>query len=195
MRVTCENCDERFSSTGLRVHIGKNKECGAYYGPRFKEMKRITKVDKIRRFRAKHGTQKELERQRAAYQANPDKRKRGSRKRAQEKKNDSNANNAKYISETAFGPEFVCICCHGGYFENQVVELNEKRRNQINSELLKNSCDPENEDFPFYDPRDEGKQFVCKNCFTTMSKKKKMPAISVKNGLTVEKLPSAQPLV
>lgn len=55
--------------------------------------------------------------------------------------------------------------------------------------ILSDSCSFEDESYPFYDPADIGRQFVCKNCFGIMKKEMRMPPSSIMNGLTVEKMP------
>ena len=48
---------------------------------------------------------------------------------------------SKYHRDIEFGPEFVCICCHGAFFEDQVFVLTDKREGKIDPELMKKSCD------------------------------------------------------
>ena len=67
------------------------------------------------------------------------------------------------------------------------TESEKKKPNK--ARCLDASCKFENEKFSLYDPKNEGKKYVCKNCFKIMSKQKKMPPLSIKNNLDVEALP------
>ena len=126
-------------------------------------MKKEEKKQRNKRYIEEHGTEK-LRRQREAYANNPQEKikksqyynenqptmSKASRERAQAKKNDSDANLEKYEKETSFGPEFVCICCHKGLFENQVLEFNKKRESQICQDVLEKSCQKtKNNLYPF----------------------------------------------
>ena len=75
------------------------------------------------------------------YQNNKVKMREMARDKARALKYDSETYMAKYVKSIEFGPEFVCICCHGGFFEDQVLAFNEKRKNKIGSELNKRSCE------------------------------------------------------
>ena len=110
------------------------------------------------------------------------------RKKAQALKRDSDANMAKYQKSIEFGPEFVCISCQGGFFEDQVLVFSDKRENKIGPHLLGESCDFEEIEKNCYDPRNKGRFFICKSCFRDLTKKKQIPKKSIKNGLTVEAL-------
>ena len=69
-----------------------------------------------------------------------------------------------------------------------MLEFIKKRQDKID-QILADSCDFEDKSYPFFDPEDKGRHFICKKCFTIMDKQKKMPPSSIKNELTVEKLP------
>lgn len=152
------------------------------------ENQRQNQNRKKKKYREKYGRSEELMRMREEYSKNPERQREASRQRAQNKKRDSSANLEQYTKETTFGPEFVCICCHKGLFENQVLEFNDKRKSQISPYIFKASCKPVDKSSPFNDPMGLDRKFVCKDCFKKM-KKKIMPASSVMNGLHVERLP------
>ena len=122
------------------------------------------------------------------YQNNKDKLRKEARDKARAKKYDSDANMAKYEKSIEFGPEFVCVCCHGGFFEDQMLSLTDKRKIKIGSELIDKSCEIRKIREKCYDPRNKGRLFVCKTCFNDMTNKKDMPKRSIKNDLTVDDL-------
>ena len=145
-------------------HISHRVDCKAFYGPRFEQMK----YDQTQRSR-----QKNLERNRNTYE---------------EKKKDSDANLELFFTQTEVGPEFVCICCHSSLDENEVLEFTETREEKIGPDLFKDCCVKKPD---FYDPRGKGRYFICKYCFTHMTKKKTMPNRCINNGLTVEDIPES----
>ena len=79
------------------------------------------------------------------YQNNKEKLRKKARDKARDKaralRYDSEANMSKYKKSIEFGPEFVCVCCHGGFFEEQVWVLTEKRVEKIGPDLMKDSCE------------------------------------------------------
>ena len=83
-QVKCEFCKKLFSKSSILVHIGKNESCKSHYGNRFDELKRKKNNEKMQRSRKKHGTEKELKRQRELY-AQDSKKKEKKRQRFQEK--------------------------------------------------------------------------------------------------------------
>ena len=83
-QVKCEFCKKLFSKSSILVHIGKNESCKSHYGNRFNELKRKKNKEKMQRSRKKHGTEKELKRQRELY-AQDSKKKEKKRQRFQEK--------------------------------------------------------------------------------------------------------------
>ena len=143
------------------IHISRNEACKTFYGQRFDEMKEVNKKGWMPKFRAKIGKENTniLQRKRyhdgdkdtrkQYYEENRESLSKASRERAQSKRNDSNCNKAAFERDTEFGPEFICICCHGAYFEKDVYELTEKRRNAIKQDVLKKWCE-ENDNFQFY---------------------------------------------
>ena len=42
---SCENCKKRYPKSSILKHIGKNKECKTFYGPRFNEMKKLNATE------------------------------------------------------------------------------------------------------------------------------------------------------
>ena len=67
---SCENCEEIYPTSSLLKHIGKNKECKAFYGPRFHEMKKQQATDRKARWRqnmSKKDKKKLLKNQRQQY--------------------------------------------------------------------------------------------------------------------------------
>ena len=105
-----------------------------------KEQKRIKKQKQ----RKRKGTEKELKNQRAAYSANPIKRKKKQeratnhyhenrevlskqyRDKAREARNCSGTNDAKYREGIKLGPLFICACCHGALFKENVKIFTDK---------------------------------------------------------------------
>ena len=178
--VICEGCNKEFTTVTLLKHISHKPSCKTFYGARFEQMKqrehdrRHTKEKRRtwkQKSREKLGTKKELENKRKSYE---------------KQKKDSDANLKKFYQETEFGPEFICVCCHAMLDENQTLELTDERKRRIGKALLKDCCEIRND---FYDPRGNGRFFICKYCYEKMAKEKKMPNRSIKNGLTVEELP------
>ena len=201
--MTCEGCLVSFLKVSLLRHIAHSKKCKEFYGPRFTDMKKQKKNEGQREFRKKKGREEELKKKRekhannpknqraydkAYYQKHKQKKQKNARDKAANLKKDSNANMEKYEKSKQFGPEFVCICCHGGLFEDQVLVLTEKRSNRIGPELMKKSCTVEEIEQNWYDPRDMGRLFICKSCYRDLTKKKIIPKRSIKNGLLVEAL-------
>ena len=82
--VECEFCKKKISKSSILVHIGKNESCKSHYGNRFYELKRKKNNEKMQRSRKKHGTEKELKRQRELY-AQDSKKKEKKRQNFQEK--------------------------------------------------------------------------------------------------------------
>ena len=136
---TCENCKKEFPAKSLLIHIAKRKDCKAYYGIRYNVMKEENQKEWKTRSRSKIGKDEVNRQQRqdyhegnkgkkqVYYQQNRESLKKISRERAQSKRNDSNANQAVFENDIKFGPEFICICCHGGFFEKEVYDLTEKK--------------------------------------------------------------------
>ena len=149
-----------------------------------KERKRITK----QRSRQRIGTKKELESQRKSYQTNSHRKnyKKKCYEKEKEKKYDSALNHAKFHEAIKYGPIFICVCCQKGLFKEQVKILTEKLKKNIKPEVLEDSCDFNEERM---DPLRQNNDYVCHNCYQVMSKNKKVPKLSVKNGLFVEKIP------
>ena len=80
---------------------------------------------------------KKKEKSRAYFKQNKESLSKAARERAQLRKTDSNTNQAMFEKDTEFGPKFICICCHGAYFEKDVYELTEKRRGQSSQKFLR----------------------------------------------------------
>ena len=57
------------------------------------------------------------------------------KEKAERKKNDSDACLMQFEKDTQFGPEFVCVCCHAGLFEKQVLEFTDERKNKVGEDL------------------------------------------------------------
>ena len=198
--VLCENCSKTMLKTSLLRHIGKAKKCKKFYGPRFTEMKKEKKKQGKIKLRQKYGREsreKELKKMRekyannsenkkAYYQKNREKLRKNAKDKAVSLRNDSNANMEKYNNSLEFGPEFACICCHGGFFEDQVWVLTSKRETKIGPDLMEKSCDKDEIKTNWYDPKNKDRLYLCKTCFTHLTKKKQIPKRSIKNDLTVE---------
>ena len=132
--------------------------------------------------------EKYRKRGRKHYQKNKEKLRKDARDKARALRYDSAANMAKYEKSIEFGPEFVCVCCHGGFFEEQVLVLTDKRKKKIGNELMGRSFEIKEIRENWYDPRNKGRFFLCKSCYRDLIKKRDMPKRSIKNHLTVEAL-------
>ena len=115
---------------------------------------------------------------------------------------------ANFKKETKDGPSFVCVCCHRLLFKKGVHELNPKK-----IILLFNNCDPalilkatnqkitiemqdeavkENQGIMHQTQEEKINKeilYMCCNCFSTLTRKKKCPRISVSNGLELDEQP------
>ena len=95
-KISCENCKKSFEPKYILIHIGRNKLCKAFYGPKFAELKKKQNRQKVQRFRAKPGNyQKELESKRKSYSRGLEKKnqkKQYYQKVSEEKKKDSALN-------------------------------------------------------------------------------------------------------
>ena len=140
----CENCNQRETQATLLKHISHRPDCKAFYGPRFEEMKLNEQKKRSDCMRNNYNI----------------------------KKKDSDANLTLYHQDIEYGPEFVCISCHSGLFENEVLELTDQRRQKIDPKLFDKCCVQKPD---FYDPRGKGGFFLCKYCFNCMTKKGTMP--------------------
>ena len=69
--IQCENCKYRFAPNSILKHIGSQKPCRSFYGPKFSEMKRENNKKKMQKYREKYGTGEELDRQIELYASNP----------------------------------------------------------------------------------------------------------------------------
>ena len=98
---------------------------------------------------------------------------------------DSAWNHLQYKKAIQFGLIFVCVCCHSGLFQRGVKIFTEKLKSKIDPKVLKSSCIFSE---ALMDPLDEKNFYVCHNCYSVM-RKNKMPKVSVKNGLDVDKIP------
>ena len=67
----CESCKRIFASNSILKHIGIQKSCRSFYGPKFSEMKRENNKKKLQKYRDKYGTGEELDRQIESYSSNP----------------------------------------------------------------------------------------------------------------------------
>ena len=132
--------------------------------------------------------EKYRKRKKIHYKKNKEKLRKDARDKARALRYDSDANMAKYKKSIEFGPEFVCVCCHGGFFEEQVLVLTDKRKKKIGNELMGRSFEIKEIRENWYDPRNKGRFFLCKSCYRDLIKKKQMPKRSIKNDLTVEAL-------
>ena len=132
--------------------------------------------------------EKYRKRNRIHYKKNKEQLRKDARDKARALRYDSAANMAKYKKSIEFGPEFVCVCCHGGFFEEQVLVLTDKRKKKIGNELICLSFEIKEIRENCYDPRNKGRYFLCKSCYRDLIKKKQMPKRSIKNDLTVETL-------
>ena len=73
--VNCDLCKKSFSKEAILKHIGKNKACKEFYGPRFKEMKKEKERNRKAKNRAKLSLKdhnKLLKRQRIKYAQDPE---------------------------------------------------------------------------------------------------------------------------
>ena len=144
---------------------------------------------KVQRFRAKpENYQQELASKRESYNKGTekkDKKKQYYQKVSAARKKDSAWNHLQYKKAIQFGPIFVCVCCHSGLFQRGVKIFTEKLKSKIDPKVLKSSCIFSEE---LMDPLDEKNFYVCHNCYSVM-RKNKMPKVSVKNGLDVDKIP------
>ena len=86
--------------------------------------------------------------------------------------------------EIQFGPIYPCNICHRTFTRNGVLELSEKYISKLNSKCS-----------GLYQTVAEGKvfmndkQYICLTCNRWLMHKQKIPPLSVKNGLTIEKIP------
>ena len=178
--VSCESCDKSFKL--LLVHLGKVQKCKNFYGPARLDLIRLDlmkkKKDLMKKVKKKVNSK--------YYEKNREKILGARKRKNMEAMKNSDSNRAKFDRAMQFGPEFVCVCCHNGRFENEVHEFVDKRQTNIKPKIIEASCIFEG---AFDDPRKKGVSYVCKNCYTVMAKKKTMPTQSVKNGLFLDEIP------
>ena len=62
------------------------------------------------------------------------------KKKLEARKYDSTFNDAEYRRSIRFGPIFVCVCCHGGLFEDNVKKDSKKLKNKIQPDILDSFC-------------------------------------------------------
>ena len=67
--TSCESCNKELLESSLLKHIGTRKDCKAYYGRRYDDMKK-EKINERKRTWRKVKGKKELERQRQLYKEN-----------------------------------------------------------------------------------------------------------------------------
>ena len=202
--VPCEKCDKMFLPTSILRHIQHVKACKAFYGARIEDMKKKRKEEfntnrdkekrkienknrskeKIKITNKNRSKEKRKKSNEASYKKNEEVLRKTNREYAQNKRADSDVNLANFKKETEFGPEFICVCCHGSLFEKEVYDFNEKRRSLFTKNFLEDTCDFKDE---FYDPRGKGRKFICISDFRIMTQNKKPPR-SIKNGLEVDAL-------
>ena len=137
--LECEKCHKWFPPVKLGQHISHSIKsgCKEFYGPRLQDLK---KENRSKRRKEAYNREKEKKRKSLYYSTNQDKIREKYRNKARAKKADSDENLSKYRQDTRFGPEFVCICCHEGLFENQVLIFSKSREKKLGQELIKDSC-------------------------------------------------------
>ena len=69
-KAQCGFCKDIFDIWSILKHIGNTEPCKIFYGPGFKEWKKDHKKKRMRYYREKNGTKKELEQQRKSYASN-----------------------------------------------------------------------------------------------------------------------------
>ena len=75
MDYSCEFCNKTYGKKSILRHIGQSEACLAFYGPRFKEMKKKAASERKENYRSnltvkKH--KKVLQRNRILYANNPE---------------------------------------------------------------------------------------------------------------------------
>ena len=87
--------------------------------------------------------------------------------------------------EIQFGPIYPCNICHRTFTRNGVLEISEKYIFKLNSKCsgLYQTVAEENVFM-------NDKQYICLTCNRWLMHKQKIPPLSVKNGLTIEDIPS-----
>ena len=85
-QISCEFCKKNLYEKSLLLHISKSKNCKAYYGKRYDDLKKEKNKEKKQLWRKVNG-KNELKRQRELYKENPCKseKKRKARKEKEEK--------------------------------------------------------------------------------------------------------------
>ena len=74
MDVVCDFCKKSFTQTTILRHIGQSQACKAFYGPRFKEMKKKKATMRTENWKnnlTRKEKKKELKRNRILYANNP----------------------------------------------------------------------------------------------------------------------------
>ena len=94
-------------------------------------MKAKAKAEWKPRSRKKQGVETEYEQNRHYDRRNQPFRNQAARNRARALKYNSNANFKKFEAENTLEPEFVCVCCHGNWFEKQVHVFTKRLQDQI----------------------------------------------------------------
>ena len=165
--ISCEGCSDIFLSTTLLKHIGHKKSCRLFYGPRFEEMKKMNLRErnktKKQRSRQKNGTEDELESQRNWYAGNSSRKayKKEYYEKENEKRKDSVYDDAKFREAIKIGPLFVCVCCQGGVFTDNVKTFSEKLKKKIDSKILSDFWDFNEERM---DPLQMDNDYISHNC-------------------------------
>ena len=95
----------------------------------------------------------------------------------------------RFKKKVQFGPIFVCSCCHQKLFQNQVEELTDKLKAEIDKVHPDIRTKYVDDDIPIDLGRDDGLicGYLCKSC-TRSLKNGKMPKLCIKNGLEVDEL-------
>ena len=137
--VVCENCGKNLTQSTILKHIVQMKECKAFYGPRYEEMKRKKNRNKVRKHRKKVGLDQELRKKREKYRLKKEMIQAEKKKYSNQNRNIRNADRenvlhwklAKEYYKTSINKVKTKDKQEPLEIENSIEELYEKFRSEI----------------------------------------------------------------
>ena len=187
-KVKCYVCQKTFKN--IIMHLALSKTCEDDYpiAPLTK-LRRLNKKKRsayLKKYHAENRTRRLKEMKQNYSQNRPKKLQYMKQKYKEDQKKlceNFEQQKALFFKDIQYGPVFPCICCNRDLFERGVNLVTE----EFVQELKQNSLDT----CIRLDPELEfnGQHYLCKNCYSILKNKKKMPNICFQNGLGLSPVP------
>ena len=181
-----KKCQDKYPSEEIDRLKDLSRKRKTHYLKEYHKAKKSERLEKMKQNHKEKGPERAIKKKQN-HAANRTKRLESMKQRDIKKKEEiSNAFKMKkelFFKEIQYGPIFPCVCCNRDLFQRGVNVVTP----EFVQQLVKDSLDP----YVRLDTelKVNDQHYICKNCYSILKNKKKMPNICFQNGLGLSHVP------